>query len=312
MVAAPDLSVRAGDGSTQGQGGSQAAEDRLPKLVLIPPGTKIGTEPPKGWSHLVIKSIPRLASGDMASLPAVAKSTATTFRTVVLADVRREEGTEPSFVLRRVGLGICMSIGDVDTVVSMSQREKMQVPLGLISRRVLVRAEEELAKGRLRARTPTFALYSTPTLLRVKDTHVPVLLRYAILVDPATGAVRTFLWSFAEEPADRRPASTMVLLPTDMTFDCRLDVRAERLLETVPTFWSFALADLPSGQSIKLSPELQAWTLRDRLPVSESATLEVELRGLLDKIKPEPTNNLATRPAEGRGQGAKEAPKNVK
>ena len=39
------------------------------KLISIAPGTEIANQPPKGWSHLVIKSIPRLASGDLETLP---------------------------------------------------------------------------------------------------------------------------------------------------------------------------------------------------------------------------------------------------
>src|SRR6516225_6193911 len=40
-----------------------------PKLVTLQPGLLIGDKPPQGWSHLVIKSIPRLASGEKDSLP---------------------------------------------------------------------------------------------------------------------------------------------------------------------------------------------------------------------------------------------------
>ena len=36
-----------------------------PTVVHIPPGMMVGKTPPEGWSHLVIKSLPRLGSGDL-------------------------------------------------------------------------------------------------------------------------------------------------------------------------------------------------------------------------------------------------------
>ena len=35
-----------------------------PRLVYLKPGLRITKKPPEGWTHLVVKSIPRLASGD--------------------------------------------------------------------------------------------------------------------------------------------------------------------------------------------------------------------------------------------------------
>ena len=54
-----------------------ASGPHRPKMVHIPPGTHVGRTPPKGWSHLVVKSLPRLASGDLGTLPSSAARTAT-------------------------------------------------------------------------------------------------------------------------------------------------------------------------------------------------------------------------------------------
>src|SRR5437764_1360387 len=62
---------------------AQAVGWSQPRLVLLSAATRVGDSPPTGWSHLVIKSIPRLASGDRDSLPSSASKTATVFRTVV-------------------------------------------------------------------------------------------------------------------------------------------------------------------------------------------------------------------------------------
>src|SRR4051812_26902254 len=74
------------------------------ELVLLAPGTQVDRTLPPGWTHLVIKSVPRLASGDLDTLPKMATTTATLFRTVLLADVRPVgEGPDRRFVLRRIG-----------------------------------------------------------------------------------------------------------------------------------------------------------------------------------------------------------------
>ena len=50
-----------------GQEPAGAAE--LPRLVHLRAGAAVDAGPPEGWSHRVILSRPRLASGEMASLP---------------------------------------------------------------------------------------------------------------------------------------------------------------------------------------------------------------------------------------------------
>lgn len=39
-------------------------------------------------------------------------------------------------------------------------------------------------------------------------------------------------------------------------FDCQLDVRAKRILGTVPYSWSFAMRNLPNGQRMHVPPAL--------------------------------------------------------
>ena len=47
---------------------TETGRARRAVLVSIAPGTVVGDRPPRTWSHLVIKSIPRLASGDLEGL----------------------------------------------------------------------------------------------------------------------------------------------------------------------------------------------------------------------------------------------------
>jgi hypothetical protein len=260
------------------------AAPRLAELHLVAPGTQIDTAPPPGWTHLVLKSVPRLASGDLDTLPGMASSTATMFRTVVLADVRPVgAGPDRRFVLRRIGLGMCLPVRGHDTVVMRDSLATQGIELGMVGRTVLDRAEQELRRGRIVARTPTFALFSAPAMMRVGTVHRELLLRYAFLVDPGTGALQTLVWAIAPEPERRTAARTMVLLAPALVYDCGLDVLADRLLGALPVNWSFAMRSLPTGQPRAVTADFQAWTVRDVRTPAEAAQLEDALRTALSE-----------------------------
>jgi hypothetical protein len=267
-----------------GAAGGRDPRTRLTDLVLLAPGTQVDEAPPRGWTHLILKSIPRLASGDLDTLPGMASSTASLFRTAILAEVRpMGAGPDRRFVLRRIGLGMCLPVRGHDTVVMRDSLAAQGVELGMVARGVLDRAEQELRRGRLVARTPTFALFSAPAMMRVGTTHREVLLRYAFLVDPTTGALQTLVWAIAPEPAQRTAARTMVLLTPSLIYDCGLDVLAQRLLGALPVNWSFAMRGLPTGQPRPLTPELQAWSVRDIRTPAEAEQLEEVIRFSLNE-----------------------------
>jgi hypothetical protein len=104
------------------------------------------------------------------------------------------------------------------------------------------------------------------------------LLRYALVVDPATGALRTVVWAIAPEPARRTAARSMVLLAPGLIYDCGLDVLADRILGALPVNWSFAMPGLPTGQPRAMTAELQAWSVRDVRTPGEAGQLEDALR----------------------------------
>lgn len=86
-------------GAGDGDDSAHVAGLSQPKLVYLQPGMRLEKKPPTGWSHLVIKSIPRVVSGDRGSLPAGASKTASLFRSVLLADVKPVDADEKDFEL---------------------------------------------------------------------------------------------------------------------------------------------------------------------------------------------------------------------
>jgi hypothetical protein len=229
-----------------------------PELVAIKPGTLVENRPPKSWSHLVIKSLPRLASGDLQTLPRSAFRTAMLIRTIILADVGRSTDHPAAFALRRVGIGLCIpNQAGRDVVVDSGRLEEAGVSLSVVEKMVLKSAEAVLSRGRLIAATPTFALYHGPAVLQGAQAHYEVELYYALLVDEKCGSMRTFVWAQGTQAAKRMTSTVLVELEPNLVFDCPVNVEAQRLLGTLPVSWSFAMESLPPGQARPMTPELR-------------------------------------------------------
>ena len=233
------------------------------------------------WSHLVIKSLTRLASGDLETLPRSAFRTAALMRTVILADVGRSADDPSRFALRRVGVGLCVpDLSKGDVVVESGRLEESDIKLGMMEKIVLESAEAELARGRLVARGPAFALYYGPTVLEVEGVHHKVELFYAFLVDEQSGALRVLVWSAEARKGGPAAPARLVELRPNLVFDCPLNVKAERLLGTVPVSWSFAMESLPPGQPRPLTPDLRRCLAGDA-PLRDPEKTEQALRRAL-------------------------------
>jgi hypothetical protein len=238
---------------------AQAVASSQPRLVYLQPGTVITDKPPVGWSHLVVKSIPRLASGDRGTLPAGSSKTATYFRTVIVANVKPVDADEKEFELVQIGLGMCVPVPqdeEHDMVVAADRLDALGLHLSMVQRVVLDAAEAEMAEGRVIARTPTFALFRSPATVVAGNEHRKMNLYYAFCVERATGKLEVAVWTMSPEAKSLRAPSALVRLGQDPHFDCQLDVRAKRILGTVPYSWSFALRTLPPGRTLRVAPPL--------------------------------------------------------
>jgi hypothetical protein len=226
-----------------------------PPLVQLPTGTRLeGQGPPAGWSHLVVKPIPRLATGDLETVSAQAFETAQRIRLTIVADVRRSPSLPSSYVLDRVGVGLCVPAedGHSDVVVSPTSLGGARGPWTAKQRIILAAASLELSGIRLAAATPTFALIKTPVTFLTSGAHRKIDVCYALFADPMTGELRTLAWT------DDRAASPGELALREFSspvFDCPLDVHATRVA-SIPVAWSFAMRDLPPGTDLSAPAEL--------------------------------------------------------
>jgi hypothetical protein len=230
------------------------------KLVYLQPGLLIGEKAPEGWSHLVVKSMPRLASGDKDSLPKDAAKTAAYFRTVILANVKPVDVDEKEFELTQVGIGICVPRKgqNKDVVVAADRLEALGLHLSWVQKMTLDAMEAGMAKGRIIAATPTFALFRSPaTVVAAGNEHREVNLNYAFCIDRGTGKLLVGLWTSALEAHESRSPQTMVRLNSNPVFDCKMDVQTKKLFGvTVPGTWSFAMSELPAGKRVAVPRDL--------------------------------------------------------
>ncbi len=251
-------------------------ESEKPHLILLAPGTPVAGGLPDGWSDRVIRSVPRLASGKIETLPDTGKGAATLFRTTILANVAGGPG---GCRLQAVGIGNAVPFGGRELVVTPGGPAEVRASLSIVARIVADAAYDEIARGRLVASTSTFALLRTPARLVMQGRHEAIDLYYGILVEPDSGAVRTLSW--ATLPGQPRPPRRITLLPTDATFDCGLDVAVSGKAGPWNVSWSFAMASPPPGRPIDVAPDAARLVESAADGTGDPLALEVALRGMI-------------------------------
>ena len=257
--------------------------ESVPSLERIEPGALVGPTLPVGWSHRIITTRLRLQSGDLDSLPEAARATATKFRTTILADVR--PNLTGKFELRRVGIGLMVHRGDLDVVVDPDSFKRLDESAAFLDELVLARADQALNRGRIAARTSTFALYDASVEAVEGSVHRSIYLRYAILVDPETGGLNVAYWPIAHLPNDRTPPEFLTVLPPALSFDCGLHVEAVRVFGGLPVSWYFAMVTPPSGQACSMIPELREIAAEDSPTPEKSAAIEAAARRSIDSCQ---------------------------
>ena len=257
-----------------------SAHLQAPRLVHLDPGSRLeGQSAPQGWSHLVIKSIPNLATGDLDTVSSQAFETARRLRPVIVADIRRSEPEfGSSYYLARVGVGICApgQDGVSDRVISPASVEGTRGSWTAKQRIILAAMAYEVSRTELAAATPTFALLRSPNTFLIEGSHRKVESCQALLVDPHSGKLQVIVWREDAQHGAGESAEAAARLVSAPVFDCPQDVHATRLLGT-PIAWSFALRELPPGADLTLPADL-AGSLKAAVEGStDSAALEQAL-----------------------------------
>jgi hypothetical protein len=256
-------------------------------LPQIPPGTVLGKEAPKGWSHLIIKSYSRPGAGDLKQLSPTADQLARLLFTAILANVRpQEERGSPSvsgkrYKLEKVAVGLGTRIGGKDIVITPDTQKQYGADLGLLARVVLRKSQQKLDDIFVVARSATFLVFDSPTFLAVGDKHKSIVLRYAILVDERTGRLNTLVWAVGrgEDGKYGDPIGAIQWLPGNLTGDCILHIDGNEFSLGQPTERAFAITEPPKGQKeIKINDDFKSLAVRPRFSSATAAELESKMR----------------------------------
>jgi hypothetical protein len=267
----------------------------------IAPGTVIERGPPAGWSHLVIKSEPRVKPSEAprVPLPRLVNISREEYLqqvswmfTAFTADVVGErQGAHVRHRLRAVGLGLGAKLDGRDTVLAPQDAARTVQGLGFPKREIQQRIRREtLEKGygvqkqaRIAVHSPLFGLVDTPVTFRCGQKNRMVRFRYALLVDGPTGRLDVLCWRLGGEGDQcSDPARAVLLPPNDIDPAELVPDPAEFNALNIPSELAFGVDDLPPHRlEVTIPAGLRALAGRTRFTAGEARALENGLRKLL-------------------------------
>lgn len=250
-------------------------------LPRIAPGTVVGDEPPRGWSHLIVQARPRLGVGDVDSVPRYATQYTSIFLFTALANVRQSpsNGDAPSYYLEKVAIGGAVDL-DGKTVIATSN-QTFGKDLGMIGRRVFQESENAInTEIRQVARTRTMLVFDGKVNYLYHQKHSLMILRHVIVVSPRDGRLTTFAWLLGSDGKGgyALAENTLQLLPPGLREDRVLSVDGDKFTLGIPAEDAFAMVKIPQGTPVKFSPNLAKLAAVRRFDADSAQRLEAELQ----------------------------------
>lgn len=251
----------------------------------IAPGTVVGKAPPEGWSHLVIKSLPRVRADQRAGLPELTVEKAGWMFTAFLADVAKEK--DGTFALKRVGLGLGAKGNERDMVVTSDTGRKLGAELGLFGGMILDKGYEVQRKAVVPLRSVGFWLLDTPVWFKCGDTNKLVRYRYALLADRPTGRLDVLMWSLGADGAGCGQLAEVVRIASNTIDPAELVVDRRKVNRLgIPSDDAFAVEVLPPGTRRPMPDDLRTLAATTRFTADSARDLDTRLRRLARDFAP--------------------------
>jgi len=261
----------------------------------LAPGTLVGHPQQSGYSNLVTLVMPRLASGEVDSLPEYAKQYAGMFHLTMLANVKTViTGDRTDYLLDRFGVGISMQINENLVVVTPPTANELGLKLRMIERGILKGNEKDLQEITQVARTSRMIIFDVPTNMLVDNKHEKQILRYFVWASPASGKLGALVWRLSDTKSGQYVIASkdMQLLPQNYTEDRAIHVSKGPLLSNIPTANRFALVSLPRGTSISFSPRMRTVAALKTMTVQNLHTM---MTGTSESLAMAPASQQAKR-----------------
>jgi hypothetical protein len=262
------------------------------KPESIAPGTVVGLTVPEGWSHLIIKSLPRIRPSEIENIPRnplVERSRtvrmASWMFAAFVADVGAErQGDTSRYRIRAIGLGLGTSIGGRDVVITPETAAQYGIELDWITRDILTKGYKTQSLARVVVHGPTMAVVDTPVWYRSDGRHRLLRFRYALLVDSFTGSLDTLVWLLDADGRCGDGTATLLGPNTIDEAELRPDPNEFNLVGK-PSEAAFAVDRLPRGLArLMLPSDLRSLASQSKYTPAEAGLLEQQLRQLLAKL----------------------------
>ena len=211
----------------------------------VPPGTRIADGPPTGWSHLVIKSVPRCVQGDRDKVPKSHLELAGKFHHSLLVNVGNREGqTAPS--LTHIAVGISCLVGRREIVVTPETQKQLGAQLGFFERLLLSAMDERQGEVQIVLFSRRMAIVDVPTAVRFGGVNQIMVLRYLLTVD-AGAELRSFVCLLQPSQGGYQLQSTLHELVAGHVEDSQLYVDKSQYTLGMPNELAFAIVKLPQA-----------------------------------------------------------------
>jgi hypothetical protein len=250
-------------------------------LPRITPGTVIPADgPPQTWSHLILFATPTLTPADLKDAPKTASEYARMFKFTLLANLKKNPQSN-RYNLDVVGRGFAINIRGRETIVDAANT--FNADLGIFGKRILDENEKILDNDvRIVARTETMWLFDAQAVMLQGREHTKMVVRHAIVVNPQSGQLATFVWLLAKDRGGDYVAAeqAMQLLPANMREERLLSVKRDKFFLGVPAADAFALVRIPQGRAVAYNPGLQRLAATRQFTAQQALDLEGQLRAI--------------------------------
>jgi len=230
----------------------------VPRLT---PGILVGDPQQSGYSNVVTLAMPRLAAGEVDSLPEYAKHYAGMFHFTILANVKAvTSGNRTDYLLDRLGVGTSMDINQQWVIVTPDTANRLGADLRMIERGILKGNEKDLNAITQIARTSRMIIFDAPTNMLMGDKHRKKILRYFVWASPASGKLGALVWMLGDQKQAHYAieSGNMQLLPGNYREDRAIHVTKGPLRSNIPTANRFALVQLPQGTPVSFSARMRS------------------------------------------------------
>ena len=264
---------------------------------VIVPGTVVGRTGPDGWSHLVIKSLPRVRESERGRVPdnrlpdfgrdGTVRMASWMFTAFVADVVPERQGEHARHRLRAIGLGLGTRVGEHDTVVTADTAARHGAPVGWIKRQVLDTGYRVQKQAVVPVRGAAFAVLDTPVTVRCAAGNRTIRYRYALLADARSGGLDVLLWQLPGADGACGDLSRAVLLEPNCIDEAELVPDPEQFNRFgIPGETAFAVDKLPPHRlELPFPPALRGLVARTRFAPDEARALEDGLRALLAEAR---------------------------